>query len=98
MATYIGLFKWTDQGMRNIKEVLTRLERSRGRLEQVGGRVIGTWWIQGSYDLVWVVDVPHDEAARVWSLSANLAGHVRTEVVRAYDEKEMERILGQLMP
>jgi uncharacterized protein with GYD domain len=96
MPTYIGLFKWTDQGVRNVKDVLTRVEQNRGRLEKLGGRVIGTWWTQGAYDRIWVVELPDDEAASAWALSAALAGHVRTETLRAYTQEEMQRILQKL--
>jgi len=52
MPTYIGLFKWTDQGIRNVKDTVTRVEQARAAAEKSGGGLIGTWWTQGAYDIV----------------------------------------------
>ncbi len=48
MPTYIGLLKWTDQGVRNLKDTVTRGDQNRAAVEKAGGRLIGTWWTQGS--------------------------------------------------
>ena len=97
MPLYLGLFKWTDHGVRNVHDAVTRVEQSRGRLERVGGRALGHWWTQGAYDIVWVAELPDDEAASVWALSAARNGHVRTELIRAYTQEEMQRILQKLL-
>jgi hypothetical protein len=47
MPLYIGLFKWTDHGVRNVHDAVTRVEQSRGRLETLGGRAIGHWSCSG---------------------------------------------------
>jgi uncharacterized protein with GYD domain len=96
MPTYIGLFKWTDQGVRTVKDVIARVEQNRARLERAGGRAIGTWWTQGAYDVVWVFEAPDDEAASAFALGASLGGNVHTQTVRAYTQEEMQRILQKL--
>jgi uncharacterized protein with GYD domain len=96
MPTYIGLFKWTDQGVRNVKDSVTRVEQARAAAEKSGGRLIGTWWTQGAYDIVAVFELPDDETASVFVLSNVMVGNVRSETMRAYTAEEMQRILQKL--
>ena len=96
MPTYIGLFKWTEQGVRNVKDTVTRVEQARAAIEKAGGRLTGTWWTQGSYDIVTVGEFPDDETASAVTLSVAMAGNVRTETMRAYTAEEMQRIIQKL--
>ncbi len=96
MPTYIALGKWTEQGVRNIKDTLTRTEQVRAAAERSGGRLVGTWWTQGAYDVVAVFEFPDDETASAVALGAAMGGNIRTETLRAYGAEEMQRILQKL--
>ena len=96
MPMYVGLTKWTDQGVKTVKDAASRFEQGRSLIEQAGGRVVGLWWTQGSYDAVIVTEWPDDESASVFSLSYAMAGNVRTETLRAFTTEEMQRILQRL--
>jgi uncharacterized protein with GYD domain len=96
MPTYVALNKWTDQGVRNVKDTVTRVEQARAAIEKVGGRLIGYWWTQGAYDLVSVLEFPDDETASAVVLANGMAGSLRTETMRAYNAEEMQRILQKL--
>jgi uncharacterized protein with GYD domain len=96
MPTYVGLVRWTDQGIKTVKDATSRWEQGKAAIEQAGGRVIGSWWTQGAYDAVVVTEWPDDEAASVAALSYAMAGNVRTETMRAYTNEEMQRIVQRL--
>jgi uncharacterized protein with GYD domain len=96
MPTYIGLLKWTEQGARNAKDTVTRLEQARAALEAAGGRLVGAWWTMGSYDSVVIGEMPDDETASAIAIALGMAGNVRTETMRAYTQEEMQRILQKL--
>jgi uncharacterized protein with GYD domain len=96
MPMYVGLVKWTDQGVKTAKDAVSRFEQGRPLIEQAGGRVVGIWWTQGSYDAVVVTEWPDDESASVFSLSYAMAGNVRTETLRAFTTEEMQRLLQRL--
>jgi uncharacterized protein with GYD domain len=96
MPTYIELLKWTPQGIQNVKNTVTRVEEARAQIDQAGGRLVGTWWTQGSYDLVAVVEWPDDESASAFMLSLAMVGNVRSETMRAYTAEEMQRIIQKL--
>jgi uncharacterized protein with GYD domain len=92
----VGLVKWTDQGVKTAKGAVSRAEQVGPSIEQAGGRLVGLWWTQGSYDAVIVTEWPDDESASVFSLSYAMAGNVRTETLRAFTSEEMQRILQKL--
>jgi len=96
MPTYVVLAKWTEQGVRNIKDTVIRTDQVRAATEKAGGRLIGIWWTQGPYDIVGVFDFPDDETASVLALSTAMAGNVRAETLRAYTAEEMQRIIQKL--
>jgi uncharacterized protein with GYD domain len=96
MPTYIMLMKWTEQGVKDAKNALTRQEQGSAGLERAGGRLIGSWWTQGAYDAVLVFELPDDETASAAALALGMQGNVRTETMRAYGREEMQRILQKL--
>jgi uncharacterized protein with GYD domain len=96
MPTYIGLLKWTEQGARSAKDSLARNEQGRAMIEKAGGRLIGSWWTQGAYDVVLVAELPDDETASALAIGLGMAGNVRTETMRAYTREEMQRILQKV--
>jgi uncharacterized protein with GYD domain len=96
MPKYIGLFKWTPQGIQNVENTVTLAEELPTALEKAGGRLVGTWWTHGPYDIVAVVEWPDDESASAFMLSVALAGNVRSETMRAYTAEEMPRIVQKL--
>jgi uncharacterized protein with GYD domain len=97
MPTYISLWKWTEQGVHNIKDTVTRVKQLEATVEQRGGRAIGTWWTQGAYDIITVAEWPDDETASANALAVAMAGNARSETIRAYTAEEMQQII-QKMP
>src|SRR5438045_831975 len=97
MPTYVALVKWTDQGVKNVKGAVDRASgQARTAIEQAGGRIVGLWWTQGTYDAILVTEWPDDDSASVFALSYAAMGNVRTERMRAYTNEEMQRILQRL--
>ena len=88
--------KSTDQGLRNVKDTLARMEQASAAAQNSDGRLVGTWWTQGAYDIVTVFELPDDETASAFMLSNALVGHLRSETMRAYTREEMQRIVQKL--
>jgi uncharacterized protein with GYD domain len=96
MPTYVLLAQWTDQGIRNVKDTVTRTGQVQAAAEQSGGRLIGSWWTQGAYDIVAVLEFPDDETASATAIAVGMAGNARTQTMRAFTREEMQRILEKL--
>ena len=96
MPTYIGLYTWTDQGVKNVKDTVRRAEEARAAFEQRGARLIAAYWTQGRYDLVSIAEFPDEETASASALALGMAGNVHTETMRAFSAEEMQRIIQKL--
>ena len=95
MPSYVVLYRFTDQGRKNIKDTVKRAAEVRKQNEARGFKVLGHYWTQGRYDLVAVVDAPSDEAMVGGLLGIAEAGNVSSETLRAFTDREMQQILAK---
>jgi uncharacterized protein with GYD domain len=96
MARYFVLLNWTDQGVKNVKETVTRAAAARQAFEKGGGRMTDIAWTLGPYDLVLTAEAPDDETMISINLALGKLGNVRTTTLRAFGESEMQRILQKV--
>ena len=96
MPTYISLVNWTEQGIRNVRDTVERLDRGADAAEKHGVNLKQTYWTVGPYDMISIAEAPDDEAVTAYLLEVCSAGNVRTTTLRAYDREEMSGILGRL--
>ncbi len=93
MPTYVVLYRFTDQGLKGIKDTVRRAREIRAENEKRGFKVIGTYWTQGRYDLVAILDAPSEEAMLAGLFNIAETGNVHSETLRAHNEAEMEAAL-----
>jgi len=96
MPTYISLAKWTDQGIKNVKDSPQRLEAVKKAVEAAGGKWIGFYMTMGRYDMVVIMEAPSDEVASTVLLAVGKGGNVRTETLKAYPEDQYRGIIAKL--
>jgi uncharacterized protein with GYD domain len=96
MPSFLSLIRWTEQGIRNVKDSPQRFDAFRQTVEAAGGRVIFLYMTLGDYDLATVVEVPDDERAAQLLLAVGALGNVRTMTMRAFTEEEFRRIVAGL--
>jgi uncharacterized protein with GYD domain len=95
MPHYVVLYRFTDQGRKNVKETVKRAAEVRKRNEERGFKVLGHYWTTGRYDLVTVVDAPSEEAMAAGLMGIAEAGNVSSETLRAFTDAEMGQIFAQ---
>ena len=96
MATHIVLINYTDQGIRNVKQIPKRRKAAFAAAEKLGIKVKETYMTMGAFDVVLVADAPSDEAMIAWTLSVGSKGNVRTQTMRAYSGGEMDKIFASI--
>ena len=96
MPTYVTLFKWTEQGVKNVKDAPARFKASKQLVESLGGKFLGLYVTMGEYDIVAVTEGPSDEAASAVALSIASKGNAKTTTLRAFTEKEFSEILKKV--
>ena len=97
MATYIMLGTFTDQGIRAIKDTTKRVEAFRGACKGTGVALKEAYWTLGQYDVLTIWDAPDDAAMTAIALSVGKMGNVRTQILPAFNEAEMGKILGKMI-
>ena len=96
MPKYVSLLKWTEQGVKNVKDTVKRLREVEEGVEKAGGRITTILYTQGKFDLIAVYEWPDDEMANAWFLTLAKAGNVTSTTSRAYTPDEMERIISKM--
>jgi len=96
MPTYVSLVRYTDQGIRNIKESPARLDAAKKAAQSIKAEIKSFYLALGTYDIVVTVDAPDDEAAARFTLSLGSQGNVRTETLRVFTEPEFRKLIASL--
>jgi len=58
VATYLALWNWTEQGLRNFKDSPKRVEAFKQLVEKNGGKVVHFLYTMGKYDGATLVEAP----------------------------------------
>jgi uncharacterized protein with GYD domain len=96
MPVYIGLVRYTDQGIRAVKDTVSRADAAGEMATRFGVRLESVLWTQGQYDLVTLCEAENDAAIAAFSLALASAGNVKLETLRAFSRDEMAAILKKL--
>jgi uncharacterized protein with GYD domain len=96
MPTYVTLFKWTEQGVKDVKNAPARFQAAKKLTESMGGKVLGLYVTMGEYDIVAVTEGPSDEVASAVALSIASKGNAKTTTMRAFTESEFAEIVKKV--
>jgi uncharacterized protein with GYD domain len=97
MPVYVTLLNWTDQGIRNVREAMQRVDSGAQVAEQkYGVRLKEIYWTVGPYDYVVLWEAPDEQSMSAFMLELGSLGNVRSTTLRAYDRDEMGGILERL--
>ena len=95
MPTFVLLANFTDQGVRNIKDTISRAEAFKEMAKEAASRMKELCWTLGRYDVVAVFEAADDESAAALALSASSLGNTRCEALRAFSLPRNEAILAR---
>ena len=97
MPVYVTLLNWTDQGIRNVREAVQRVDSGAQVAEQkYGVRLKEIYWTVGPYDYVVLWEAPDEQSMSAFMLELGSLGNIRSTTLRAYDRDEMGSILERL--
>lgn len=96
MPTYLTLWKWTEQGAKNVAGSVERAQGFKADIERRGGKVIAFMWALGEYDGFVLAEAPDDETVTSALLDVARTGNAKTHTFRAFNEEEMKRIIEKM--
>jgi uncharacterized protein with GYD domain len=96
MATYVTLIKFTEKGVKDIKDTCKRAAEFKSHAKKHGIEVKEQYWCMGAYDGLIIFDAPDDETATGAVLSLSSRDNVATQTLRAFNAAEMGKILTKI--
>ena len=96
MPTFMTLYKFTDQGVKNIKDSPQRLKAAIKAFEAKGGKLLGAYYTIGEFDLVVVGEIADEQAGLAHTLATVSLGNVRSTTLRAYTATEFAEIIKKM--
>ena len=96
MATYITTIRFTEQGVKAVRETTKRAAAFKAAARKLGVKVTGVYWTLGPFDGLLIFDAPDDETAAAATLNLGSQGNAQTATVRAFDATEMDKVLAKL--
>ena len=96
MAKFVVLLNWTDQGLRNAKDTVTRFEQARDAMQQMGVSFDTILWTMGRYDMVAILEGPDPKTIATTLAQLGQAGNVRTETLVGFTADEVRGMLQSL--
>ena len=97
MPVYVVLGNYTEQGVRNIKQVANLRQAAEQWTASQGGQVLGNYMTLGPYDFVFIVELPSAEVALEGALLFGSQGEVRTQTLLAFPT-EAAKAIAQRLP
>jgi uncharacterized protein with GYD domain len=96
MATYVTLIKWTEKGVKDVKNTCKRAAELDTHAKKHGIEIKGQYWCMGAFDGVMIFDAPDDETATAAMLSLDSREYVSTQTLRSFTATEMGKILAKV--
>lgn len=96
MPTYVALLRYTQKGVETIKEGPSRREAAKKMFESAGAKLKEVYMTMGRFDAVALVEAPNDETMARMALTGASQGFLRTETMRAFTDKEADKIISSL--
>ena len=96
MVTFVILYKYTEQGIKNIKDAPKRVEALTKAAAKAGIKVRETLWLQGEYDFLSIGESADEYAATAFNINVLKQGNVHTHTMRAFTAEEMTKILAHV--
>jgi uncharacterized protein with GYD domain len=96
VARYVVLLKFTEQGIAQIDEALTRSEDFHTAAKQMGATVEGQYWTTGPYDGVVILNTPDEATAVALTLKLGKDSNLTTCMLRTFGTGELKSVLGKM--
>jgi uncharacterized protein with GYD domain len=96
MATYVSLIKFTEKGVKSVKDTCKRAAEFKASAKKLGVEVKEQYWCLGAYDGVLIFDAPDDDTATAGMLSLCALDNVTTQTLRTFSSTDMSKMVGKV--
>jgi uncharacterized protein with GYD domain len=96
MVSFVILGTFTEQGIKNIKNVAQLRQAAEQWTTGHGGRVVANYTTLGQYDFVFIIEVPSPDTVLEGAFLFGSQGEVHTQTLLAFPADEAASIAQRL--
>lgn len=96
MIRYAVLLNFTEKGIAEVKDSISRADRFRAAAAKMGASIEQTFWTLGQYDGLMILSAPDEATAAALVLELGKSSSVRSTMLRAFDAEEFRSVVGKL--
>jgi uncharacterized protein with GYD domain len=97
MSMYMLLCNYTDQAIRNMKDMPSRREAAREKAKKLGVEIKAAYLALGVYDFIIHLEAKDEEAVAKFVLSLASGGSLRTTTIKVFSEAEYDKIVAGMV-
>jgi uncharacterized protein with GYD domain len=97
MSMYMLLCNYTDQAIRNMKDMPSRREAAREKAKKLGVEIKAAYLALGVYDFIIHLEAKDEEAVAKFVLSLASGGALRTTTIKVFSEAEYDKIVAGMV-
>ena len=98
MPVYVTLYKFTEQGVRNIKGSPKRVEKIKEEFKKAGAQVKEFYALMGQFDTMIIAEAPNKEVIARLNLMIDGTGNVTSQTMRAFNEQDWKKMVQEAVP
>ena len=96
MAVYVCLVNFTHEGLKTMKaKGVARSDMVKRNVESLGGKLVHAYYCLGEYDVVAILEFPHNRAAMKAAVLNASMGHIRIKTMPAVSREEWKSVLKE---
>ncbi|MCK5423141.1 MAG: GYD domain-containing protein [Deltaproteobacteria bacterium] len=96
MQTYVTLWKYTKDGLMDIKKTPKRFEFVKKVINSAGGKLLSIYGLVGEYDVVTVMEMPDEKAAAATILKICSTGRITSQTMIALSLDDFLKIAKEV--
>ena len=96
MPTYVTLWKYTKDGLMDIKKTPKRFELAKKIIEDAGGKLLFVYGLIGEYDVITVMEMPDEKVATSTILKICSTGRITSRTMTALSVDDFLKITQEV--
>ena len=88
--------KFTDQGVRGLKEAPKRAQASRDLAKKMGVEIKQVYMTTGDSDLVFLVETANGDNMLKFAMALGMQGNLHTKTARAWPMEDFMKLVAEL--
>ena len=96
MPTYVSHVSLTEQGLKELKDVPSRIEANKKLWEESGGRLVAWYVVMGDYDYLLISEAPNEKVMAEIAIKASSRGRTRFNTYPAIPIEEFSEVSERL--